>query len=46
MSETGPDYAYKLNAAVGFGLWDTHPEIQLWPVQIKPPERIGKGIWL
>jgi hypothetical protein len=29
-----------------FWLWDSHPEIRLWPDQVKPPERIGKGIWL
>jgi 4-amino-4-deoxy-L-arabinose transferase-like glycosyltransferase len=29
-----------------FGLWGDHPEIHLWPDQIKPAERIGKGIWL
>jgi hypothetical protein len=32
------------NARLGLG--GTHPEIKLWPEQIKPAERIGKGIWL
>jgi hypothetical protein len=31
---------------VRFGLGGTHPEIKLWPEQIKPTEKIGKGIWL
>jgi len=28
------------------GLWGAYPEIKLWPDQIPPSERIGKGIWL
>jgi hypothetical protein len=29
-----------------FGLWGEYPEVKLWPDQIKPAERVGKGIWL
>ncbi|MBZ5606252.1 MAG: glycosyl transferase, partial [Acidobacteriia bacterium] len=32
--------------AVRFGWGDDHPEWQIWMNQIKPTERIGKGIWL
>jgi hypothetical protein len=28
------------------GLGDSLPEVPLWPDQVKPPERIGKSIWL
>lgn len=28
------------------GLYNEHPELKLWPEQIKPTERIGKGVWL
>ena len=28
------------------GLGNAHPEVKLWPDQIKPTERIGKGMWL
>jgi hypothetical protein len=28
------------------GLGDEHPEIKLWPDQVKPTERVGKGMWL
>jgi len=28
------------------GLWGAYPEIKLWPDQVPPSERIGKGIWL
>ena len=29
-----------------FGLRGDHPEMKLWPEQIPPTEKIGKGIWL
>ena len=29
-----------------FGLWGDYPEVRLWPDEIKPTEKIGKGIWL
>jgi 4-amino-4-deoxy-L-arabinose transferase-like glycosyltransferase len=32
------------NARMSLG--DERPEIKLWPEQIKPTEKIGKGIWL
>ena len=28
------------------GLGNSHPEIKPWPEQIKPMERVGKGMWL
>jgi hypothetical protein len=29
-----------------FGLWGDYPDVKLWPDDIKPTEKIGKGIWL
>jgi hypothetical protein len=29
-----------------FGLWGDYPDVRLWPDEIKPKEKIGKGIWL
>jgi hypothetical protein len=28
------------------GLSNSHPEIKLWPDEVKPTERVGKGMWL
>jgi len=28
------------------GLYNEHPEVKLWPEQIKPAQRIGKGVLL
>jgi len=28
------------------GLYDEHPEVELWPDQIKPTEKVSKGVWL
>jgi len=28
------------------GLFDDHPEVQLWPDQIKPTEKVSPGVWL
>jgi len=29
-----------------FGLWGDYPEVRLWPDEIRPTEKIGKGVWL
>ena len=28
------------------GLWDSYPEVTVWPDRIKPTEKVGKSIWL
>jgi 4-amino-4-deoxy-L-arabinose transferase-like glycosyltransferase len=28
------------------GLFDQHPEVQLWPEQMKPTEKVSAGVWL
>ena len=28
------------------GLWETYPQVQLWPDRIPPTERVGKSILL
>jgi 4-amino-4-deoxy-L-arabinose transferase-like glycosyltransferase len=28
------------------GLYDDHPEVQLWPDQIRPTEKVSPGVWL
>jgi 4-amino-4-deoxy-L-arabinose transferase-like glycosyltransferase len=28
------------------GLYDDHPEVQLWPDRIKPTEKVSPGVWL
>jgi hypothetical protein len=28
------------------GLYDDHPEVQLWPDRIKPSEKVSPGVWL
>jgi 4-amino-4-deoxy-L-arabinose transferase-like glycosyltransferase len=28
------------------GLFDDHPEVELWPDQIKPAEKVSPGVWL
>jgi hypothetical protein len=32
--------------AARLGLYDEHPEVELWPDQIKPSEKVSKGVWL
>ena len=28
------------------GLWNSYPQLQLWPEYTKPTERVGKGVLL
>ncbi|MGP0075573.1 MAG: ArnT family glycosyltransferase [Bryobacteraceae bacterium] len=32
--------------AARLGLEDDHPEVQLWPDQIRPTEKVSPGVWL